>query len=121
MMTGAAPAFSSQATHIFSCEQDDDASEDDLRAEAQEWLTAARKMKGGAKLDAYLYFPVAVNSIKENDFFFVVVAPSFAEWGVFWDGYRNSPAEAADTKNAGNGTVCPDSGLWESEKVEPKK
>ena len=120
MMIGAAPAFSSQATHIFSCEQDDETSEDDLRAEAQEWLAAARQMKGGAKLDAYLYFPVAVNSMQESDFFFVVVAPSFAEWGMFWDGYRDSPAAAADKKNEGNGTVCPNSGVWESEKIEVK-
>jgi hypothetical protein len=118
MMIGAAPAFSSQATHIFSCEQDDDASEDDLRAEAREWLAAARKMKGGAQLEVYLYFPVAVNALRESDFFFVVVAPSFEQWGVFWDGYRNSPAEAADKKSAGTETACPNSGLWESEKVE---
>jgi hypothetical protein len=39
---------------------------------------------------------------------------------VFWDGYRDSPAEAADKKSEGTGTVCPNSGLWESEKVEPK-
>ena len=121
MMIGAAPAFSAQATQIFSCEQDDDTSEADLRAQAQEWLTAARKMKGGAEIDAYLYFPVAVNSLRESDFFFVIVAPSFEQWGVFWDGYEGSPAAAVDAKNQNSGTVCPNSAVWESEKIAPKK
>jgi len=117
MLIAAAPAFSAQATQIFSCEQDDDTTEDDLRAEAQAWLKAARQTKGGAQLDAYLYFPVAVNTPKESDFFFVIVAPSFEQWGVFWDNYQGSPAAKADASNRGNGTVCPDSAVWESEKV----
>jgi hypothetical protein len=115
MMIGAAPAFSSQATQIFACEQDDDTSEDDLRAQSKAWLKAARQMKGGAGLEAYLYFPVAVNLPKETDFFFVVVAPSFEQWGVFWDGYQGSPAAKVDDEN--HGIVCPDSAVWESEKV----
>ena len=117
MMIAAAPAFSAQATQIFSCEQDDDTSEDDLRAQAQAWLKAARQMKGGAGIEAYLYFPVAVNAIRESDFFFVLVAPSFAEWGEFWDGYQGSPAAKVDAQNEGSGTVCPNSAVWESEKV----
>jgi hypothetical protein len=120
MMAVAAPAFSSQATQIFSCEQDDDTSEADLRAQAKDWLAAARKMKGGAQIDAYLYFPVAVNAMRDSDFFFVIVAPSFAQWGVFWDGYAGSPAAAVDAKNAQSGTVCPNSGVWESEKIALK-
>jgi hypothetical protein len=116
MMAVAAPAFSAQATQIFSCEQDDDVSEDDLREIAREWLAAARQMKGGANLDAYLYFPVAVNSLRESDFFFVIVAPSFAEWGEFWDGYQGSPAAKADART-GDKVACPNSAVWESEKV----
>ena len=121
MMVAAAPAFSSQATQIFSCEQDDETTEAQLRAQAQDWLTAARTMKGGEGIDAYLYFPIAVNSMRESDFFFVIVAPSFEQWGVFWDGYEGSPAAAVDAKNNNTGTVCPNSGVWESEKIAPKK
>ena len=117
MMAVAAPAFAAQATQIFACEQDDDTSEDDLRAQAKAWLKAARQMKGGAGLEAYIYFPVAANLPKETDFFFVIVAPSFEQWGVFWDGYQGSPAAKIDAQNAVSGTVCPDSAVWESEKV----
>ena len=116
MMAVAAPAFSAQATQIFSCEQDDDVSEDDLREIAQKWLEAARKMKGGSGLDAYLYFPVAVNSLRDSDFFFVIVAPSFEQWGVFWDGYQGSPAAKADGLTQDK-VACPNSAVWESEKV----
>lgn len=117
MMAVAAPAFAAQATQIFACEQDDDTSEDDLRAQSKAWLKAARQMKGGAGLEAYLYFPVAVNLPKETDFFFVIVAPSFEQWGVFWDGYEGSPAAKVDALNAASGTVCPDSAVWETHKV----
>ena len=117
MMAVAAPAFAAQATQIFACEQDDDTTEDDLRAQSKAWLKAARQMKGGAGLEAYLFFPVAVNLPKETDFFFVIVAPSFEQWGVFWDGYQGSPAAKIDAQNAASGTVCPDSAVWESEKV----
>ena len=117
MMAVAAPAFASQATQIFACEQDDDTSEDDLRAQSKAWLKAARQMKGGADLEAYLFFPVAVNLPKETDFFFVIVAPSFEQWGQFWDGYQGSPAAKVDAKNEASGTVCPDSAVWETHKV----
>jgi hypothetical protein len=117
MMAVAVPAFAAQATQIFACEQDDDTSEDDLRAQSKAWLKAARQMKGGAGLEAYLFFPVAVNLPKETDFFFVIVAPSFEQWGVFWDSYTGSPAAKVDAQNAASGTVCPDSAVWETEKV----
>jgi hypothetical protein len=121
LMIGAAPAFSSQATQIFACEQDDDTTEAQLRAQAQEWLTAARGMKGGENLNVFVYFPVAVNALREADFYFMVVVPSFAEWGTFWDGYSGSPAAKVDAKNNAAGTVCPNSGVWEVEKIEAKK
>ena len=66
MMAVAAPAFASQATQIFACEQDDDTGEDDLRAQAKAWLKAARQMKGGAGLEAYLYFPVCRQPPERN-------------------------------------------------------
>jgi len=78
---------------------------------AGKWLKAARQMKGGDKTVAYVYFPVAVNATGQIDFLFVFVAPSFEEWGKFWDGYADdSPAAQVDT-----GTdklfACPNSSL----------
>ncbi len=52
-----------------------------------------------------------------NTMMFVVVAPSFEDWGKFWDAYADSAVNAADELNADN-VVCPDSVLWESFKVE---
>ena len=37
-----------------------------------------------------MYIPVAVDSIRETDFFFVVVSPTLEEHGKFWDNYINS-------------------------------
>ena len=115
LMVIAAPAYSATAVHVFTCEQDDEATEEQIEALASKWLNAARKMKGGEKLEAYVYHPVAVKMNKEEDILFVVVAPSFAEWGVFWDGYKGSAAEKADE---GEIVTCPGSSLWESVKVK---
>ena len=113
----AAPAFSGEATQMWRCEMDDDATEAAVQAGAQEWLKAAKKLNGGENLEAYVYFPVAVNATGEMDVMFVLVAPSFEEWGKFWDAYEGS--EAAKIENQNNEMiVCPDSVLWESIKVE---
>ncbi len=98
MVTVAAPAFAVEAMQMFKCEQEDEATEADLMAVAKEWLTAARKMKGGEKLEVSLYFPLAVNIAGENDFLFTVSAPSVEQWGRFWDGYRGSPASKRDRR-----------------------
>lgn len=117
MLMVAAPAFSAQATQVFSCELNDGSTEEDVRATASEWLKAAKKMEGGDGLEVYLYFPIAVDKTGEIDFLFVIVAPSFQEWGVFWDGYEGSPAAKVDQRSEEHG-VCPDSALWETEKVK---
>lgn len=116
-MLGAAPAVSATATHMWKCEMNDDVSEAEVVEIAKKWLKAAKGMKGGGKLEAYVYFPVAVNDTGESDFFFVVVAPSFEEWGKFWDGYGGSAAAQVDTGTSDK-TACPDSAVWESIKVE---
>ena len=95
---------------------DDDASEAQVRARAQDWLKAAKKLPGGEKLQAFVLFPIAVNAMGEIDVMFVVVAPSFAEWGKFWDNYAGSPAAEVDKRN--EKVVCPDSALWESVKIK---
>ena len=107
------------ATHMWRCELTDKASEEDVGQMAEEWLAAARKMKGGARLQANVYFPVAVNAIGNTDLIFVVHAPTFEEWGKFWDDYLDSPAGGIEHKYRDR-VVCPNSALWESMEVKVK-
>jgi hypothetical protein len=118
MVMVAAPAFAMEAVQMFRCEQEDEATEADLRAFAKDWLKAARQMKGGEQLELYLYFPIAVNVPGEIDFLFAIHAPSVEQWGAFWDGYSGSPAASADGGLEGK-AVCPASALWEIQKVDP--
>lgn len=111
----AAPALSATAVQMWKCEMEDGTSEADVTTGASEWLSAARTMKGGEKLEASVHFPVAVNNAGALDFMFMVVAPSFEEWGRFWDGYEGSPAAKLDNKNI---VACPDSAVWESIKIK---
>jgi len=117
LMIVAAPAYSGGvAVQMFKCEMDDDASEKDVKAYAAKWLKAAKTMKGGENLEAYVYFPVAVNNMAETDMIITIVAPSFAEWGMFWDSYGGSAAAAADKEH--DMIACPDSAVWESFKIK---
>ena len=106
-----------EAVQMWKCELDDDATEEQMLKGAQEWLAAAKTMKGGKNLKAYVNFPIAVNFADESDLVFTLVAPSFAEWGEFWDGYGDSPAAKVDEANE-EFVICPDSALWESFKVK---
>ena len=117
LMVIAAPAYSATAVHVFACEQDDDATQASLDAAAINWLKAARTMKGGANLKATVYYPVAARMALENDLFFIVTAPSIAEWGEFWDGYAGSAAEKVDQENR-EIVICPSSALFESVEVK---
>jgi hypothetical protein len=118
LLLAAGPAFAGgEVVQMWKCEMDDDASEAQVMEGAQKWLAAAKKIKGAENLEAYVYFPVAVNATGEMDAMFVVQAPTFKEWAALWDGYEGS--EAAKVENANNElVVCPDSVLWESMKVE---
>ena len=119
LFMAAAPAYSSELIHMYRCEQEDEVSEDDILAQVQKWLAAARKTKGGEGLQAQVLFPVAVNAPGEIDFLIAIRAPSFAQWGVFWDNYQDSPV--ADVEEQIHLTmVCPDSALWQVEKIEVK-
>ena len=97
---------------------DDNTTEKQVRDMALKWLNAAKGMEGGANLKATVLFPVAVNMPGTTDVMFVIVAPSFAEWGKFWDGYEGSPAAAVDKQHQEIGVVCPDSAVWESVEVK---
>ena len=111
----AAPAHSAVAMQMWRCAMEDGTSEADVTAGASEWLSAARTMKGGENLQASVHFPIAVNNAGDLDFLFAVTAPSFEEWGKFWDGYEGSPAAKLDHKNI---VSCPNSAVWESIKIK---
>jgi G:T-mismatch repair DNA endonuclease (very short patch repair protein) len=117
MMMTVAPAIAAEATQMWRCELDDDATEDQVVEAAHKWLAAAQTMEGGKNLEAYVYFPVAVNNIPDTDLIFVVSAPTFKEWGEFWDGYKDSPIAKLDKANR-DFIVAPNSGVWESIKVK---
>ena len=116
LMVAAAPAFSGVAMQMWRCEMEDDATEKEVIAMAAKWLQAAKTMKGGERLEAAVHFPVAVNAHDAIDMLFTVTAPSFEEWGRFWDSYAGSSAAEMDKQN--KMTVCPNSVVWESFKVE---
>jgi len=113
LLVVAAPAYSGEAVQMWKCEVDDAVNEDQVEAHAANWLAAAKKVPGGENLEAYVLFPVAVNATGEMDVMFVVVAPSFAEWGKFWDGYGDSDAADIEEDSA-EMIVCPDSVVWEA-------
>ena len=115
LMIVAAPAYAGEATQMWRCELDD-ISEEEVIANAQEWLKAAKTMKGGERLKAYVYFPVAVNATGQMDAMFIITAPTFEEWGKFWDNYAGSPADEVDKRN--EKVVCPNSVLWESIEIK---
>jgi len=115
IMALAAPAHAGQAVQVFACEVDDELTEDVLEERASKWLAAARKVKGGENLKAFLHHPVAAK-MGEVDMMLVVVAPTIAEWGVFWDNYKNSDADKMDKANPD--VACPDSFLYEAVEVK---
>jgi hypothetical protein len=117
LLIGAAPAYSGEAVQMWKCEMDDDATEAQIQAGSAKWLEAVKKQPGGEQFEAYVLFPVAVNATGQMDLMFVVVAPSFQDWGKFWDAYGGSPAAALERENESL-VICPDSVVWESFKVE---
>ncbi|MBW2266548.1 MAG: hypothetical protein JRF28_10400 [Deltaproteobacteria bacterium] len=117
LMIKAAPAYAAEAMQMWRCELEGDTTEDEVITMARDWVKAAKTMAGGKGLKAYVHFPVAVNLPGKIDVLFVVVAPSFAEWGKFWDNYSGSPANEVGERNREK-IICPDSALWESVKIK---
>jgi hypothetical protein len=115
MMVVAAPAYAAQAVQMFACEVDDELTESQLEEQASKWLAAAKSVKGGENLKAFLHHPVAAKMDK-GDMVFVIVAPSIAEWGMFWDNFKNSAPDNLDKANTG--VACPDSFLFEAVEVK---
>ena len=116
MMILTAPAWADAALHTVLCEQDDELTDEKVEAISVEWLKAAKTIKGGENLELYLNFPVAAK-VGEVDVALILIAPSFAEWGMFMDNYPGSAAEAVDEKHA-DGLDCGNGTLWESLKIE---
>lgn len=116
----AAPAYSApglQAIQIFVCEFNDDATAEQVMTMASTWLKAAKGMKGGKNLDAYIRFPVAEGGDAKGDFRFVITTPSFEEWGAFTDAYEGSPAAKVDDE-FDNLVDCVASSLWEGIQIK---
>jgi hypothetical protein len=116
MMIVGAPAYSAEVVQIYDCEQDEDATDEAIKALAAEWLKAAKKMKGGERLEVYIRHPIVAH-IGEKDFTFVLRAPSLEEWSAFTSGYKGSALEEIDDK-LDELCDCPGSTLWEIEKLE---
>jgi hypothetical protein len=112
----AAPAFAASAVQIFRCSEGDNADEEKIEAAASKWLKGARTMKGGANMKVHILYPSAAN-LAEGDLLIVLTAPSHADWGAFWDSYKDSPAEKADMESR-DVIICPDSNLFELVSIE---
>jgi len=120
MMVVAGPAFSNEIMQIWQCEMNPGTTEEDVEELARDYLKAVTQMDGGEGFKIRVFFPVVVNNTGQTDFSFVALAPSFTDWGKFWDAYNDtSPAAKADEMSAGK-VVCPDSALWEVVNIEAK-
>jgi hypothetical protein len=85
-----------------------------VEAIAQDWLKAIRQLPGGAAVKMRVFFPAVASGAGNVDFYFVLNAPSFTDWGKIWDAYQDDSAAAkSDDLNQGKVT-CADSQLWEA-------
>jgi hypothetical protein len=109
-----------QVMHVWACEMNEGTTEAQVEAIAADWLKALKTMPGGANVRVQVLFPVAVNATGQTDFQFVVISPSFTDWGKLWDAYKDdSPAAKADDLNQGK-VDCPDSAIWELVSIDAK-
>jgi hypothetical protein len=115
VMIIAAPVYADsdmQAIQIFDCEFNGDAGSAELLALTSEWLKAAKKTKGGKNLQLAVRFPIAEGEAGDGDFRFVIVLPTFAEWGEFTDAYEDSAVAKVDD-NLNELADCGYSTIWE--------
>ena len=99
------------AVAVYTCSQNDGASEDDVDTAAEAWLAAAKKVKGGEGLEVVIMYPLAA-AMGDSDLLFLVKAPSITAWGTFMDNYEGN-ALAKEDKAFGDVVECADSALWE--------
>jgi hypothetical protein len=109
-----------EVVQIWSCEMKDGTSEQEVEAIAADWLKAVRQMPGGEAVKMRVFFPAVASGAGNVDFYFVLNAPSFTDWGKIWDAYQDDSAAAkSDDLNRGKVT-CADSQLWEAHAIEAK-
>jgi hypothetical protein len=109
-----------EVVQIWSCEMKDGTTEQEVEAIAADWLKAVRQMPGGAAVKMRVFFPAVASGAGNVDFYFVLNAPSFTDWGKIWDAYQDDSAAAkSDDLNQGKVT-CADSQLWEAHAIEAK-
>ena len=109
-----------EVVQIWSCEMKDGTSEQEVEAIAADWLKAVRQMPGGEAVKMRVFFPAVASGAGNVDFYFVMNAPSFTDWGKIWDAYQDDSAAAkSDDLNRGKVT-CADSQLWEAHAIEAK-
>ena len=109
-----------EVVQIWSCEMSDGTSEQEVEAIAADWLKAVRQMPGGAAVKMRVFFPAVASGAGNVDFYFVLNAPSFTDWGKIWDAYQDDSAAAkSDDLNRGK-VICADSQLWEAHAIEAK-
>ena len=109
-----------EVVQIWECQMKDDTTEKQVEAIAADWLKAIRQMPGGAAVKMRVFFPAVASGAGNVDFYFVMNAPSFTDWGKIWDAYKDDSAAAkSDDLNQGKVT-CADSQLWEAHAIEAK-
>jgi hypothetical protein len=106
-----------EVVQIWACEMGDGVTEVQVEGIARDWLKAIRQLPGGAAVKMRVFFPVVNSKGGETDFYFVMNAPTFTDWGKIWDAYSDDSA-AAKSEDLSQGKVaCPDSVLWEAHEV----
>ncbi len=116
---GAAAAAEAQyeVVQIWKCEMNDGVTEEQVEAIAGDWLKAIKAMPGGAGVKLRVFFPT-VASGPDTDFYFVMNAPTYSDWGKIWDAYSDDSA-AAKSDDLNQGKVnCSDSELWEAHAIQ---
>ena len=116
MLLIAASASADNVVQLWNCKLNDGKTGADVVAGSSAWLKAAKSMKGGKDLEAYVDFPLAAPT-GDGGFNFVLVAPDVKTWGVFNNGYNDSPVAKADDEWADIAT-CSGSSLWSSIAIE---
>ena len=116
----AAAQTPNQVIHVWQCSMTEGTTEVQVEGIAADWLKALKTMPGGANIKVQVVWPVAVDATEDVDFQFMIISPSFTEWGKLWDAYKDdSPAAKADDLNQGK-VACPDSAIWELVTIDAK-
>jgi hypothetical protein len=106
-----------EVVQIWACEMRDGTTEVQVEGIAQDWLKAIRQLPGGAAVRMKVFFPTVTSNTDNTDFYFVMNAPTYADWGKVWDAYSDDTAAAKAEDLSESKVVCPRSMLWEAHDV----